>query len=295
MKNLQFYILDVFAEKKYAGNQLAVVRGGAALTDQEMQQIAKEMNYSETTFIMTDEEKSGGYDVRIFTPEEEVPFAGHPTLGTAYVIQKEIIKSQAEEVVLNLKVGQIPVYLEYKEGEVSMGWMKQMPPTFGPTFEAGDLAEILQIGPSDIDERFPIQEVSTGLASLIVPLKCLDVVKKCKIHRDKYFSFVEQIQSKAILVFAPETYNPENQLNARVFVDFFGIPEDSATGSANGCLAGYLVKHKYFNDQEINIQVEQGYEIKRPSLLYLKAKETNAPIDVFIGGKAIFVASGYLL
>ena len=126
MRKLTFYIVDVFAEEKYAGNQLAVFRNARALSDIEMQRVAKEMNYSETTFILSDEKRDGGYDVRIFTPEKEVPFAGHPTLGTAYVIQREIVKEPIETVVLNLKVGQIPTTFSYSEEHGDVLWMKQL-------------------------------------------------------------------------------------------------------------------------------------------------------------------------
>jgi len=136
MKKPIFYIVDVFAEEKYAGNQLAVVRGAKALSDNEMQRIAKEMNYSETTFILSDEKRDGGYDVRIFTPEKEVPFAGHPTLGTAYVIQQKIVKKPIKRMVLNLKVGQIPTTFSYSEEYGDVLWMKQMQPIFGQTFDA---------------------------------------------------------------------------------------------------------------------------------------------------------------
>jgi len=132
MKTKVYYIVDVFAEKKYAGNQLAVFRGERELfSDEEMQLIAKEMNFSETTFILSDEPENNGYNVRIFTPAREVPFAGHPTLGTAYIIQREIIRQPVELVNLNLKVGQIPIDLHYKNGELDNLVMKQKNPTFG--------------------------------------------------------------------------------------------------------------------------------------------------------------------
>ena len=116
-----FYIVDVFAEEKYAGNQLGVFRNANDLSDKDMQKIAKEMNYSETTFILADEERDGGFDVRIFTPEEELPFAGHPTLGTAFVIQQEIMKKPVEKIILNLKVGKIPVTFSYDVGKLKPG------------------------------------------------------------------------------------------------------------------------------------------------------------------------------
>src|SRR5215216_1897518 len=163
--NLTFYIVDVFAEEKYAGNQLAVVRGGAGLPDERLQKIALEMNYSETTFVLSEEESDGGYDVRIFTPGREVPFAGHPTLGTAYVIRHEILAEPADRVTLNLKAGRIPVTF----GEVL--WMRQLPPTFGSKLDRDPAARALNLEPTDLDDRFPVQEVSTGLPAIIVPLR----------------------------------------------------------------------------------------------------------------------------
>jgi trans-2,3-dihydro-3-hydroxyanthranilate isomerase len=289
-----FYIVDVFAEEKYAGNQLAVVRDAAGLSDSEMQNITKEMNYSETTFILSGDQRNGGYDVRIFTPAQEVPFAGHPTLGTAYVIQQEIIKEPLEKIILNLKVGQIPVTFNYTGKEKDILRMKQIEPTFGQTIEPEQIAEVLGINTSDIDERFPVQEVSTGMFFIIVPLKTLDAVKRAKIDKDKYFKLIENRQAKAILVFCPETYSQENDLNVRVFVDCYGIPEDPATGSGNGCLAGYLVKHRYFGKEQIDIRTEQGYEIARPSLLYLRAEDKEGRINISVGGKVVMVAKGQL-
>jgi trans-2,3-dihydro-3-hydroxyanthranilate isomerase len=295
MEKLTFYIVDVFAEEKYAGNQLAVVRDTAGLSDEEMLNITKEMNYSETTFILSDDQRNGGYDVRIFTPAQEVPFAGHPTLGTAYIIQQEIIKEPVEKIILNLKVGQIPVTFNYTGKEKDILWMQQKEPAFGDTAEPGPVSEILGIDESDIEERFPIQEVSTGLPFIIVPLKTLEAVKRAKMGREKYLRFIQDRKAKAVLVFCPETYSQENNLNDRMFFDCYGIREDPATGSANGCLAGYLVKHRYFGKSQIDIQVEQGYEIGRPSLLYLRAENKEGQIDISVGGKVVMIARGELV
>jgi trans-2,3-dihydro-3-hydroxyanthranilate isomerase len=295
MAKYQFYVVDVFAEEKYAGNQLAVVRDAADISDSQMLRITKEMNYSETTFILSEQPRNGGYDVRIFTPAAEVPFAGHPTLGTAFVIQREIIKEPAETVVLNLKVGQIPVTSGPGGKEKDILWMKQIEPLFGTVFDASDIARVLTIEKDDIDEGFPIQEVSTGMFFIIVPLKHLAAVKRARVARDQYFELVEKTQAKAILIFSPETYNQDKNLNVRVFCDYVGIPEDPATGSGNGCLAAYLVKHRYFGKGKIDIRVEQGYEISRPSLLYLKAENNQGKIDVSVGGKVVMVARGQLL
>jgi trans-2,3-dihydro-3-hydroxyanthranilate isomerase len=292
MAKRTFYILDVFAEQKYAGNQLAVFRHVDGISATEMQQIAKEMHFSETTFILSEEEKNGGYDVRIFTPESEVPFAGHPTLGTAYVIQQEIIQKPVERIILNLKVGQIPVSMEYKGSQIENMWMNQNEPAFGEIFNFKSISRSLNVDPKEIDDKFPVQEVSTGLPFIIVPLKTQDAIKRAKVDKDKFFALVENSQVKAVLVFCPQTENPKNDLKVRVFVDYYGIPEDPATGSANGCLAGYLVKYRYFGKDKIDIKVEQGYEIGRPSLLLLKAEKTEKGISVRVGGKAVMVARG---
>src|SRR4030042_288659 len=201
MAKYQFYIVDVFAEEKYAGNQLAVVRDAAAISDSQMQRITKEMNYSETTFILGEELREGGYDVRIFTPGAEVPFAGHPTLGTAFVIQHEIMKESAETIILNLKVGRIPVTSGPGGIEKDILWMKQMDPTFDRTIDPEPIPRVLGLDESEIDDRFTVQEVSTGLPFIIVPLKSLDAVKRAKVNRDKCFKLIEDTQAKMILVF----------------------------------------------------------------------------------------------
>ncbi|MGD9130916.1 MAG: PhzF family phenazine biosynthesis protein [Candidatus Bathyarchaeota archaeon] len=295
MEKPVFYIVDVFAEEKYTGNQLAVFRHVTELSDNQMQRIAKEMHFSETTFILSDEKHDGGYDVRIFTPGIELNFAGHPTLGTAFVIQREIIKKPVKEIVLNLKAGKISVFFDYTSKKSCVLWMKQLQPVFGKKFDANLVSNILSLDVRDVNASFPIQEVSTGLPVVVVPLRTLEAVKKARINRDKYFEFIEDIEAKTILIFCPETYNEANDLNVRFFADQYGIPEDPATGSANGCLAGYLVKHRFFETCRINLKVEQGYEIGRPSLLYLRAEKKKQEISVYVGGKVEMIGNGKLV
>ncbi|MFO7951557.1 MAG: PhzF family phenazine biosynthesis protein [Bacillota bacterium] len=303
--NYPFYQVDVFAEKKYAGNQLAIVRNAADLSDQSMQEIAMEMNFSETTFILSDRERNGGYDVRIFSLDQELPFAGHPTLGTAYIIQQELIKENVPVVKLNLKVGQIPVIFSYENEKPDILWMKQVAPWFGRTFNNEEVARALNITPDQLAENYPVQEVSTGLPFIITPLKSLEAVKACFVDSVGYLNLIDNAEAKSILVFCPETYHPENQINARMFDQYHGITEDPATGSANGCLAAYLVKQRYLNASKINLRVEQGYEIGRPSLLLIKAHEAEKEfnsingieenIAVSVGGKVIMIAHGELV
>jgi trans-2,3-dihydro-3-hydroxyanthranilate isomerase len=293
MGKMQFYIVDVFAEEKYAGNQLAVFRSGNALSDNEMQRIAREMNFSETTFILSEAKRDDGFDVRIFTPGEEVPFAGHPTLGTAHIIRTEILSEQnVGEIKLNLKEGQIPVSFNDSVGQGTICWMQQIEPIFGETINTKIIADVLNLSPNDIDGRFPIEEVSTGLPHIIVPLRSLDALKRAMVNKDKYFELIKNRWAKPILIFCAEPHNSLNDISVRMFADCFGIPEDPATGSGNGCLAGYFVRHRYWGEDEINIRSEQGYEIGRPSLLFLRAQERNGQISISVGGKAITVAKG---
>jgi trans-2,3-dihydro-3-hydroxyanthranilate isomerase len=288
MTSVTFYIVDVFAEAKYAGNQLAVFRG--PVPEALMQPLAMEMHFSETTFITNETPRKGGYDVRIFTPNEEVPFAGHPTLGTAHILRTQVAPGKPEHVALNLKVGQIPV----SYSAAAAYWMQQKPPVFGAQLAPEALAAVLGLEPSEIDARFPVEEVSTGLAFIIVPVRTLAGLQGVKVNRDKYFELIAGTSAKGILIFCPGARSPENQLSVRVFVEYYGIPEDPATGSGNGCLAGYLAAHRYWGQPAIEARVEQGHQVGRPSLLHLKAEAAPAGISVQVGGRAITVATGEL-
>ncbi len=282
-----FYIVDVFGETRYSGNQLAVFVDCESLSSEEMLQIAREMNFSETTFIMSREKRNGGYDVRIFTPGSEVDFAGHPTLGTAYILLKHVVPRPMQNVILNLKVGQVPV-----EHNDNLLWMKQVEPKFGAVLPPERMMAVLNLPITDFDTRYPVEEVSTGLHTLIIPLKSLSVLKKVQVHRDEYDRLIEEIEAKSLLVFAPEGYNPAQTFSVRDFPLFYGIAEDPATGSSNGCFAAYLSKHKYLGSTDIDVRVGQGYEIGRPSTLYLKAHQEAGRIHVTVGGNVIPVATG---
>lgn len=295
MNPLRFYIVDVFAETKYSGNQLAVVRDGGAFSTAQMQAIARETRFSETTFILSDTPRAGGWDVRIFTPGEEVPFAGHPTLGTAHVIRREIAGADTDRITLNLQVGPIPVSVQSIPGGETLYWMRQVEPTFGHILDRTALASVLGLDRVDIDPRFPIEEVSTGLPHIIVPVKTLAALRRIRVARDSYFALIAQTWAKPILTFCPETRQPGNHVSVRMFADCFGIPEDPATGSGNGCLAAYLVRHRYWDRAEIDVRSEQGHEIDRPSLLHLRAREIDGRIEVNVGGAVIDIARGELL
>ncbi|GAB5493747.1 MAG: PhzF family phenazine biosynthesis protein [Phototrophicaceae bacterium] len=290
---MKFYILDVFAEEKLAGNQLAVIRGD--LSKEQMLKYAQEMNYSETAFITNETPVDGGYDTRIFSPTMEFEFAGHPTLGTAFIVREEIIGEPVDEVILNENVGQIPVTF----GEDGVLWMRQRPPKFGSKFKRKDIAKVLDLLPDEIEDTFPIQEVSTGTAFIIVPLKTLKSVKRAKVRLKRFKKLLDKkdtiLGADAIFVFCSETVHPENDIHARAFVHFHGIPEDPATGAANGNFAAWLAKYRYFGDSNVDARVEQGYEIDRPSLLLLKAHYDEGEIQVNVGGRVQLIGKGDLI
>ncbi|MFB6276232.1 MAG: PhzF family phenazine biosynthesis protein [Halothece sp.] len=293
--NYPFYIVDVFAVDQYTGNQLAVFTNAEQLSDHKMQEIAKEINFSETTFIDASPETENCYNVRIFTPKQELPFAGHPTLGTAYIIRESVISQQEKinfnQITLNLKAGKIPVKWENTPQGEEVLWMQQNQPQFGQTISPETMASVLNISPEAIHPNFPIQEVSTGVYFLIVPVARLETLKNIKVNLDAYYQLINSLEAKSILVFSPETYGSENDLCVRVFADYLGIPEDPATGSANGCLAGYLVENNVFpsGGETLQIRVEQGYEINRPSLLLLKANQNK----IEVGGQVKTIAHGH--
>lgn len=290
----EFYIVDVFAEQKYAGNQLAVFRNARGLCAEKMQKIAREMNFSETTFILSDTEREGGYDVRIFTPAAEVPFAGHPTLGTASVIRQEIIAQPVPRVLLNLQVGQIPVAFEPQSEGPDLAWMTPKEAVFGEAFDPREIVRLLTINEDDVDRDFPIQTVSTGLPFVLLPLRSLDAVRRAGVRKDLWLAWVKDRPAKMVFVFCRETVQTANQLHARSFCDYYGIVEDPATGSANSCFAAYLARHRYFGSEQINVRVEQGYEIGRPSLIYLRAQDRGGTTHVQVGGRVVPVAQGRL-
>ncbi len=282
---MNFYIVDCFAEKKYQGNELLVIVADRMVSDEEQQQIAREINFSETAFILSGKQDDGGYDVRIWTPHVgEVPFAGHPTLGTAYVIHHVLENGNGDVVKLNLKAGQIPV----KVSNTGMTMM-QNAPNFGSVIAKGEIAEVFGINGDDIRDDLPIQWVSTGLESIIVPLKDRETLATLMMNKEKFELYVER--------------HPECCCNHLFFVDMGekvfsarclmeDYVEDPATGSANGNLAGYLMKYHYFGSDEIYYKVYQGEDMGRVSVLYIHVTLKNKKWLIEVGGNCHIVASG---
>lgn len=293
---MRFHIVDVFSEQKYAGNQLAVFEDASDLSAKEMQKIAREVNFSETTFITSSKAElaRGSFSVRIFTPKYELPFAGHPTLGTAFVLQKYVLKSKVSKVILKMRVGPIDVTPTYsKVGEIEQLRMRQKEPRFAKLdVERKEMAEVLGINERKIDDRFPILAVSTGVPFIIVPLVDLTSLRECKLQSKEYCELISRTEAKSILAYSPEGYVSSHELGVRVFTLYYGMVEDPATGSGNGCLAAYLSKYKILGSSNVKVTVDQGHELGRPSTLYLEAKPKAGCFNISVGGSVVDVASG---
>lgn len=295
---MNFFIIDVFAEARYQGNQLCVFTDAAGLTDEQMGQLAREINFPETTFVMGGSVETG-FDVRIFTPEYEVPFAGHPTLGTAYVITHQLLGAPGRTVTLNLTVG--PILVETLADTL---WLTAAQPGFGRTFSPAHIAKLLHLPEDAIDEDYPIEWVSTGLPYVIIPLRSLDAMRAVRVDAESCLTWllrhnlyktnsVDQLTS-AFYLFCPETYSPVNQLSARMFcLENGAMVEDPATGSAASCLLAYLLKNRFLNQETVRLRIEQGYECHRPSLLELDGQLLpDGTYSLRIGGQVQFVARG---
>jgi trans-2,3-dihydro-3-hydroxyanthranilate isomerase len=285
---VRFFISDVFANSRYQGNQLATFLDCDGISTREMQEIAREVHFSETTFVLSDKEEEGGYRVRIFTPKWELPFAGHPTLGTAFVIRSALIRREAKKVILKLGVGDVPVTFSAD----GLLWMRQPKAEFGRTYDAAPVAKMLSLRAEDIDPSFPILEVSTGVPFLIVPLCSKDSLARIKVDAECMSDLLSNAWAQAPLVFAKGGQEKGQDLSARVFPVLHGVAEDAATGSGNGCLAAYLSRTRYLGSEKAHAVVGQGYEMGRPSTLHLLAEPIEGAITVDVGGRVQKVAEG---
>jgi len=280
---------DVFSSNPLEGNSLAVFSDARGLIDAEMQAIAKEMNLSETTFIFPRDpatERERGVRVRIFTVEEELPFAGHPTLGTAFALRNG---GAASEVVLELNVGKVPVVFEQASEQPTFGEMKQVDPVFGVVHVRDAVARATGLNPEDLDSSLPIQTISTGLPFTVTPLKSLAVIQKIRVNIQRASEYLENTGGKFFYFVTRETVDPAAGLHARMF---FYNGEDPATGSAAGCTAAWMVAHGIAAPDQRTL-IEQGVEMQRPSRIFVRAsKQDNRIVNVRVGGNAIEVIRG---
>lgn len=288
-RKLPFLQLDVFTSTPLEGNQLAVFTDGRGLSDQQMQALAKEMNLSETTFIVPRDaavEREQGVRVRIFTVEEELPFAGHPTLGTGFVLRGT---SGAAEVAMHLNVGKVPVRFEEIAGKAVFGEMTQMDPTFGPTHDREAVVRAAGLRDGDIDPSLPVQTVSTGVAFTVVPLRGLEVMRQLRVDLKTSAEYLERAGGKFFYFVTRETADRAARLHARML---FYNGEDPATGSAAGCAAAWMVKHGVAQSEE-HVLIEQGLEMRRPSRIFVRAgRKDDRVVNVRVGGNAVEVLRG---
>ncbi|HEV2115675.1 MAG TPA: PhzF family phenazine biosynthesis protein [Terriglobales bacterium] len=281
--------MDVFSAKPLEGNPLAVFPDARGLSDAEMQAVAREMNLSETTYIFPREasvQRERGVRVRIFTVGEELPFAGHPTLGTAFVLRGS---SGAQEVALDLKVGKIPVRFEDGRGQPVFGEMRQRDPELGEVHERAAVAAAAGLRPEEIVDDVPIQTVSTGVAFVIVPLRSLATMQGMRVDLQHAAEYLERGPGKFFYFVSREAVDPSARLHARMF---FYNGEDPATGSAAGCAAAWMTAHGVAKPGERAL-IEQGVEMGRPSRIFVRAdKDGNRVVNVRVGGNAVEVLRG---
>ena len=301
---LDYALVDVFAERPLEGNQLAIFTDARGLTTEQMQALARETNLAETTFILPgdpDEEREHGVRVRIFTVEEELPFAGHPTLGTAsWLYWNHPALRGAEKITLRLKAGDIPVrFKAAKPGEHGIfATMRQNDPVFGAVYAHEEVTKVLNLAVEDLDASLPIQIVSTGMAFCIVPVRSVEAIGRLVIPQAAARQWLESVGAKFFFCVAPA--DPSSGADFHNRMQFYN-GEDPATGSASGCAIAWMVRHGVVASGK-QVVFEQGVEIRRPSRIYVQASlaykgdNNGAKVlsisDVFVSGRTIPVATG---
>ncbi len=289
--------VDVFTDRALTGNSLAVFLDGRGLSTETMQALAREMNLSETTFILPGDaaaERTRGFRVRIFTVQEELPFAGHPTLGTAFVLRGQAgALAGAPEIRLDLNVGTVPVRFTQEPAQPVFGEMTQRDPEFGAIHKVDDIARLTGLSPADFDGSVPIQTVSTGVPFTIAALRSLRTLQNLRLDLYRAAEYLAPSGGKFFYFVCRETVDPKARLHARMI---FYNGEDPATGSAAGCCAAWMVAHSVAASEE-QVLIEQGLEMHRPSCIFVRAtrqkdRQDNHVVNVRVGGNCVEVLRG---
>ena len=299
MPDLNYFVVDVFTTEPLSGNPLAVVMNTRGLTTERMQAIAREFNLSETTFVERRPaaiERADGVRVRIFTPREELPFAGHPTLGTASVLKANAPETvRGDTVTLALEVGPVPVrFEESSAGSAGLfGEMTQRDPEFGAELDPTVVARLAGLQADDLDPALPPQVVSTGTAFAIVALRSESALSRLKVDQEEATAWLRERGARWLYVLAPDPNQNQEKTKFRARMQFYG-GEDPATGSAAGCAIAYLVARGAVSSGA-RVHLRQGVEMGRPSDLFLSAKRESAKVgDVRVAGSTVLVAKGQL-
>jgi trans-2,3-dihydro-3-hydroxyanthranilate isomerase len=301
---IKFYQADVFTSQPFGGNPVAVIPDAQGLNDDQLQQIAREMNLSETVFVFPPTDQAAVARLRIFTPTQEIPFAGHPVLGTFFILAELGIipvKESITRVMQECNIGLFPVELHAEDGQVERVVMTQPKPEFlGPVDEIEDLYKVASaLGLSKhviADTKWPIEVVSTGLPVLIVPVRTLTAVRSIRPDASAIMDICRRFGANGIMVFTTVTVEPTSTVHTRMFAPSIGILEDPATGSASGALGAYLVQNGVVDvAQTTEIIAEQGYAIDRPSRIFVQVDSDDDIIQsVKVGGQCVMVVEGTL-
>lgn len=302
MRKLRYRLLDVFTNRAFGGNQLAVFTDVRGVPAQMMQSIAKELNLSETTFVLPPKDPANDYRVRIFAPAVELPMAGHPTIGTSFVLATDHMVERSERITtlrLEEGVGTIPVNIEWEDGHPAFIEMSQPLPTFGSRFtDAGAIAEMLSLETEAItDTNLPLDVVSCGVPFLFVPLRDLQAVRRIRFRLDVWERVLRDFEASHVFVFTRETEVEGSTVHSRMFAPASGISEDPATGGASGPLGCYLVRHKVLPPaRKVECVSEQGLEMGRPSFIKIRIDQNDEGeiSAVRVGGRCHSMGEGYL-
>ncbi|GGF25672.1 PhzF family phenazine biosynthesis protein [Flavobacterium limi] len=282
--SLPFYIVDVFTDKKYAGNQLAVFLDAENLSSEEMQKIAREINFAESTFVTKLDKENNKAEIKIFTPSQEMMFAGHPVIGTSWVLMNKIFDNSPDEIKLNVPIG--PIAIHYKEDLI---WLKAAQPKFWDIFSKEDFTLFSNLKNSDFENQFPIQEVTTGSAFVMVGLSSKRALENLVLDKDKTNEWLKKHCKTSHQGLYFYYLEGEKLFSRLMYIEHNQLMEDAATGSASTCLQAYLLKN---HKPELELINFQGDYMGRPSQIHFKGKLTGNEFDIKIGGKVQFIAKG---
>ena len=300
MRKLKYHRVDVFTDRAFGGNPLAVFTNGRGISAETMQAIAKEFNLSETTFVLPSDDPKHDYRVRIFTPANELAMAGHPTVGTSYVLALEHMVDTASDqttIVLEEGVGPIPVRIEFREGKPVFAEMSQPLPKFGPRVEdRAAVAEMITLEAADIDDSVPMEVVSCGMPFFFVPLRSLDAARRARPRAELIERTLDGVVAPEVFVFTREVEHEGSTVHSRMFAPSLGIVEDPATGGASGPLGCYLVRYELGPRDRVSVIVsEQGIEMGRPSFIKITIESENGEIrGVKVGGETVYMGEGFI-
>jgi len=303
-RTLKFYQADVFTDVAFGGNPVAVIPDAEGLTDLELQQVAREMNLAETVFVFPPSDPAAVVKIRIFTPTQEIPFAGHPVIGTFFVlatITRLDLREPVTRVLQECNLGLFPVELHARKGTIQRVVMTQPKPQFLDVVDNRDdlfsIAKALGVSKQQItDTKRPVQVVSTGLPVMIVPMRTLTAVRSVIPDVSAVATLCQQYGANGMMVYSTMTVEQQATVHTRMFAPLIGIIEDPATGSASGALGAYLVQNGVVEVGPMTeIIAEQGYEIERPSRILIQVEsEDDAIQEVKVGGQAVMVVEGTL-